>query len=407
MHHLCCLTRRACLSSLAVLPTRLQDPSGATARRALQAVLQLLGRQLASSHSWQHRELRNPLADASLPPLLALPPGPSLAVQSLANYALQAAVPGQGRPVRGVLQLYGPHLLWSGLPPRDTAALFALIATGLLHASASSGGNHSSTGGGGGSASGDVATEAGPDLRALDGGCWQQLPSGFLALRGSLDAAITRDSSAAVQVPLVRLQLAASSSQAEAAAEGRQHGDGARWDREQQGALAGEKATAAEEAAAAVQGGGAGGYRAYHLLPLLEGKLLLGLLLEGGTQLSAQLLAQLHALLAGPAKQLAAQVGAREEMQCPREQSWAYLLRMLSYCQRPALLRMPTAVCIAATAHLPAPTLPFPSPPLSCRWARSCAPARWRRRTSPASDTCTKTGPWAPPAPPPAPRCRP
>lgn len=270
-------------------------------------MLQRLGRQLASSHTWQHRELRNPLADASLPPALALPPGPSLAVQSLANYAVQAAVPGQGRPVRGVLVLYGPHLLWSGLAPRDTAALFALIATGLLHASASSGGN--GIGGIGGNGSGESAADAGPDLRALDGGCWQQLPSGFLALRGSLDAAITRESSAAVQVPLVRLQLASSPKSAAAAAE--QEGEGPRADGQQQAAATGEAAAQGEGAAAQGQGSSAGSYAPYHLLPLLEGKLLLGLLLEGSTQLTSQLLVQLHALLAGPAKQLAAQVGRR------------------------------------------------------------------------------------------------
>ncbi|PRW57442.1 Transmembrane 9 superfamily member 4 isoform B [Chlorella sorokiniana] len=278
-----------------------QDPSGAAARRALQAVLQRLGRQLSSTHSWQHRELRNPLADASLPPLLALPPGASLAVQSVANHAMQAAVAGQGRPVHGVLLLYGPHLLWSSLPPRDTAALFALIATGLLHASASSGGSNNSSGGAGNGSS-DAAAEAVPDLRALDGGCWQQLPSGFLALRGSLDAAITRDRSAAVQVPLVRLQLAGPLA-APAAVEQQQGSDGS-WDREQQAAPPGAGAVEAEEGASQ-----AAPYGPYHLLPLLEGKLLLGLLLEGGTPLTSQLLAQLHALLAGPAKQLAAQVG--------------------------------------------------------------------------------------------------
>lgn len=267
-------------------------------------MLQRLGRQLASSHTWQHRELRNPLADASLPPVLALPPGPSLAVQSLANYAVQAAVPGQGRPVRGVLVLYGPHLLWSGLPPRDTAALFALIATGLLHASATTGGN-----GNGGNGGSESAADSGPDLRALDGGCWQQLPSGFLALRGSLDAAITRESSAAVQVPLVRLQLAGSPKAAAAARE--QEGEGPGADGQRQAASTGEAAAQGEGAAAQGQGSSAGSYAPYHLLPLLEGKLLLGLLLEGSTQLTSQLLVQLHALLAGPAKQLAAQVGRR------------------------------------------------------------------------------------------------
>ena len=124
-----------------------------------------------------------------------------------------------------------------------------------------------------------------------------------------MDAAITRDSTAAVQVPLVRLQLAAAGSQA--AAQQQQHGSDGSWDREQRAAVAAEPAAAAEDAPVQQQSSllqQQDGCGAYHLLPLLEGKLLLGLLLDGSTQLTSQLLAQLHALLAGPARQLAAQV---------------------------------------------------------------------------------------------------
>lgn len=269
--------------ALLLLPP-VQDPGGTLARRCLQAVVGRLGAALASPHSWQHRELRNPLGDASLPPALQLPPSGALAVQSLCNLALQApAPPGEPRPVAGVLLLHGPHLLWSSLPPRDTAAVFSLIATGLLHASASSSGS--------GAANGSAASSGGPDLSALDGGCWQQLPSGFLALRDSLDAAITGEGAPAVQLPLLHLQQPPSST---SSAGGGEDGGG-----EQQQAAA--AAIDGQRLPQQLQPG-------YRLLPLLEGKLLVGLLLAPGVTPTAQLLASLHALLAVPARLLAVQV---------------------------------------------------------------------------------------------------
>lgn len=309
----------ACLNAL--LPARpplhchAQDPSGGAARRSLQGVLQRAGQQLGSAHSWQHRELRNPLMDASLAPQLQLGPAGALALQGLANLALQAEVAGR-RPVRGVLLLYGPHLLWSSLPARDTAALFALVATGLLHATPTASNGSSA-----------APAHGQPELRALDGGCWQQLPSGFLALRGSLDAAITGEGAAAVQVPLVHLQHCGAEAQ-------RQDGQ---------------------------EGADGGTLRPCHLLPLLEGKLLLGLLVDGAAQLTSQLLGTLHALLAAPAKQLAAQVRGRRRC-------------VSSHGSRRSLLcqPLPAAVFHHVRSTHPACLLPSPTPPRR-RWARNCA----------------------------------
>jgi hypothetical protein len=59
----------------------MQDASGQQAQRAIQLVLDYLGRQLGSKLTWQHRQLRNPLADVALAPVLRLSPATSLAVQ--------------------------------------------------------------------------------------------------------------------------------------------------------------------------------------------------------------------------------------------------------------------------------------------------------------------------------------
>ncbi|KAL4452400.1 hypothetical protein ABPG75_008062 [Micractinium tetrahymenae] len=295
-----------------------QDPEGSLARLSLQAVLHQAGQHLGSPHSWQHRELRNPLMDVSLPPMLALPPHVALGVQSLANLMQQAALGGR-RPVAGVMLLYGPHLLWSSLPPRDTAALFALLATGLLHASSSSSSAGGSAGGptstpshsSSSNANGAAGGVARSDLRPLHGGAWQQLPSGFLVQRGS---GITPDSSGsgggagdpagtpAVSVPVVYLQQRPLGQQAQQAQQAGRDGQ-----------LAGADCSG-EPAGDGLQ------LHPYHLLPLLEGKLLVALLLGGGTRLLAPpLLGGLHALLAAPAKQLAAQIG--EELRASRTEA--------------------------------------------------------------------------------------
>ena len=218
--------------------------------------------------------------DAAMPPALQLAPATAAAVQSLSNQLLQATLAGR-RPVAGVVLLYGPHLLWSSLAPRDTAGVFALIATGLLHASSSSSSSGSggimSSANGGSSAAAAAAETQRSHLRPLDGGSWQQLLSGYLVQRGSSDADMPQQGAAAVTVPLVHLQHPPPG---------------------------GDQQQAAQQQAAA------GGQRQpYHLLPLLEGKLLVALLLGGNTQLSSGLLASLHGLAAAPAKQLAAQVG--------------------------------------------------------------------------------------------------
>lgn len=269
----------------------MQDPGGGLARAGLQAVVGHLGRALGSPASWQHRELRNPLGDASLPPLLQLSSGAALAVQSLCNNLLLANVSGR-QPVQGMLLLYGPYLLWSTLAARDTAALFALLATGLLHATSTSKSckpTNGSQADGVNAAASDGGSPAAvhPDLRALDGGWWQQLPSGFLVQRGAKEAraaatAAAVDGAAQPAVPLVHLQHGPMG-QGQGQVKGQQQ--------QQQGSS-----------------GGDGQWVTHHLLPLLEGRLLLVMLLGTDTQLSAELLADLHDWVAGPAKQLATQV---------------------------------------------------------------------------------------------------
>ena len=258
-------------------------------------MLHAAGSALGRPLSWLHRQLRNPLCDLALPPALPLGPAAALAAQSLANRALQAALGGQQqRPVQGLLLLYGPHLLWSSLLPRDTAALFALVATGLLHASPASGGSSSGGGapgsGGNGGASGGGASGSGaPDLQPLDGGAWHQLPSGFLVQRAAGSA--EGGGPGGITVPQVRLQQAPTCQQ-------------------QQGQQQAEQATQqAGQHAAAQQGGSGSKLHRYHLLPLLEGRLLVALVLGGPSRLlTTQLLAGLQALLAEPAQGLAAQV---------------------------------------------------------------------------------------------------
>lgn len=351
-----------------------QDPSGGLARCCLQAVTQRLGAALGSPHSWQHRELRNPLGDAALPPALQLSPAGALALQSFANQLLQAA-PGGQRLVHGLLLLYGPHLLWSSLPPRDTAALFALISTGLLHARASSGGSGANGG------VGDTAAAAPLDLRPLDGGGWQQLPSGFLALRDSLDAAITGEGAPAVQVPLVHLQQAPSPDQA--------GGQG-----QQAAAQAGQPMLAQPTP-----------LQPCHLLPLLEGKLLVGLLLEGSTPLTSQLLAALHSLLAAPTRQMAAQVHL----------AWRSLRLLLVVCTQRGL---PVGCFVSGWAAVAArgctigrqqPRPPsYPNLSHTCRLARRCVWAtKERLLTCLAFDTSTRTLGWGRPTPPLASRSAP
>ncbi len=266
-----------------------------------------MGRQLGSPHSWQSRELRNPLMDMALPPTLALSPRAALGVQSLANLAQQAALGGR-RPVAGVMLLYGPHLLWSSLPPRDTAALFSLLATGLLHASSSSGGKGVGAGAlshsGAGGVSGAQGGTAPSDLRPLDGGAWQQLPSGFLVQRGSGNGSAEGPPEVQpVSVPVVHLQHQPADQQTQQA----------------QQAGAQEQPAAGSSSATSSVPADSRELHPCHLLPLLEGKLLVALLLGGGTRLlTPPLLGGLHALLAGPAKQLAAEVGwAAWGRRCP------------------------------------------------------------------------------------------
>ncbi|KAI3438251.1 hypothetical protein D9Q98_000687 [Chlorella vulgaris] len=283
------LTTALCGSVQAMLD---KDPGGGLARAGLQAVVGHLGRALGSPASWQHRELRNPLGDASLPPLLQLSSGAALAVQSLCNNLLLANVSGR-QPVQGMLLLYGPYLLWSTLAARDTAALFALLATGLLHATSTSKSckpTNGSQADGVNAAASDGGSPAAvhPDLRALDGGWWQQLPSGFLVQRGAKEAraaatAAAVDGAAQPAVPLVHLQHGPMG-QGQGQVKGQQQ--------QQQGSS-----------------GGDGQWVTHHLLPLLEGRLLLVMLLGTDTQLSAELLADLHDWVAGPAKQLATQIG--------------------------------------------------------------------------------------------------
>lgn len=335
-------------SPTSALPPCLQDPSGGLARAGLQAVVDHVGHALGSPHTWQHRELRNPLGDAALPPLLPLSQGSLLAVQGLANHLLLASLHGQ-QCVRGVLLLYGPYLLWSSLAPRDTAALFAVVAAGLLHASSSSKGG---SGGGGGvgephAAASAAAVAALPSLRALDGGAWRQLPSGFLVLRGSADApgGGVWPAYGAPTVPLVHLQ----------------HSPDER-EGEQGGA-----------------GGGGGQPGACRLLPLLEGRLLVGLLLDDGALATPQQLAGLHGLVAAPARQLAAQVRRRH-----RQRERAVAVHPCLGCERSR------RACPASPAHRPAISSRPPTAPAARRLARRCVPARRRQPTCPASATCTR-----------------
>lgn len=352
--HLPCLAAhaRALLGTQPCPPPSLtaQDPEGSLARLSLQAVLHQAGRQLGSPHSWQQRELRNPLMDAALPPSLALAPHAALGAQSLANLARHAALGGR-RPVAGVMLLYGPHLLWSSLPPRDTAAVFALLATGLLHASSkSSSGGSGGAGAAGQGSSGSANVAAGgvalSDLRPLDGGAWQQLPSGFLVQRGSGSGSGGGGTDGpadapAISVPVVHLQQRPADQQPQHA--------------QQAGA---EGQPAAGSGSSGNSQAGALELHPHHLLPLLEGKLLMALLLGGGTRLlTPPLLAGLHALLAAPAKQLAAQVGSVG-------QCWLWMVCI----ERPSPAGMAARACITACA---ARVLPPPSPPRS---APACPP---------------------------------
>lgn len=288
-----------------------KDPEGSLARLSLQAVLQQAGQQLSSTRSWQHRELRNPLMDVSLPPLLHLTPGPALAVQCLTGQLTQAGLGGR-RPVAGVMLLYGPHLLWSSLPARDTAALFALIATGLLHASSSSGSSGASGGGSGGAFTGSgSAGVAASDLRPLDGGAWLQLPSGFLVQRGTADSSSTGSTSAedgagpgapAILLPVVHLQQRPAGQQQQQQ-QGQEPWDQVGTSRDHSMDHSSSTAGSGGQLAGLQQ------YQQYHLLPFLEGKLLVAMVLGSNTRLlTAPLLSGLHALLAAPAKQLAAQI---------------------------------------------------------------------------------------------------
>lgn len=123
---LCCLI-------LPLLSLRLaQDASGHSTRRAIQPVLEHLGRQLGNMLSWQHRQLRNPLGDVALVPQLQLAPPASMAVQNFVN-AVQLTGVGGSRAVEGVMLLHQAHVLWSSLAPEDSAALYSLAATALLH----------------------------------------------------------------------------------------------------------------------------------------------------------------------------------------------------------------------------------------------------------------------------------
>jgi hypothetical protein len=287
--------------------------------------------------------------DAAMPPALQLAPTTAAAVQSLSNQLLQATLAGR-RPVAGVALLYGPHLLWSSLALRDTAGVFALIATGLLHASSSSGSSGGATvssANGISSAAAAAAETQRSHLRPLDGGSWQQLPSGYLVQRGSLDADISQQGAAAVTVPLVHLQHPP---------------------------RGGSQQQAAQQAAAGSQ------RQPYHLLPLLEGKLLVALLLGGDTQLSSGLLASLHGLAAAPAKQLAAQVCL-----------WVLV--------GVAFFRICCAVPVGEPASQPgdSQSIAFQAAnacrshaSAHCRLGKRSGSARQRRRTCRASATCTR-----------------
>lgn len=163
---------------------RLQDASGDAARRSLLPTLEHLGRQLANPLSWQHRQLRNPLADVTLASLLRLSPPAALAVHNFCAAAQLVALGGSGG-VEGVVVLHQQvatwgaeqraakllicrlnstcysgmfwqdccpmpraalftpvnsaacaalqHMLWSTLEPADGAAVYSLAATALLH----------------------------------------------------------------------------------------------------------------------------------------------------------------------------------------------------------------------------------------------------------------------------------
>ena len=337
----------ACAAASPPLLTPLQDATGALARRCLHRIVQPVGWGLATStQCWHHRQLRNPLGDVSLPPLLALPPGPAtLAMHSLAGQLLTATTLDggsggnggvrRGRPVLGLLLLQGPHLLWSSLAPGDTAAVFALLAASLLHASASASASAqpASVGGGGSSSSGDSISGGAADapdaaaagcgasmsasalegLWALEGSAWQQLPSGFLVKRcssgGSGAEAVASNgggeaaAAPVVTVPLVHLQQHGKRQQQLQ----NQHRPACQQGQQAQPVSLEEELSEAERTAGQ-QGDSA---TQLQLLPLLlpEGRgLLVALLLRRDVLLTPQMLAALHRLAAPPARQLAAQV---------------------------------------------------------------------------------------------------
>ena len=112
-----------------------RDPSGGLARSAVQPVLECGAAQLGSAATWHHRELRNPLMDAALVPTLGLSPLAALAVQSYCSRLLQAAA-GAAAVVQDVMVLQQRDLLWSSLPPGDTARAYTVLAGSLLYPSA-------------------------------------------------------------------------------------------------------------------------------------------------------------------------------------------------------------------------------------------------------------------------------
>ena len=83
--------------------------------------------------SLQQRELRNPLGNAAMVPVVGLSQQTSLAVQTLCNRLCIGSARGSLQ-VGGLVALHGKYVLWSTLQPHDTAAAYALASLAILSA---------------------------------------------------------------------------------------------------------------------------------------------------------------------------------------------------------------------------------------------------------------------------------
>jgi hypothetical protein len=108
-----------------------EDASGSRTRTCVATVLNYVGRELASTSSWLHRELRNPFTWLGGLPSLHLPVDLILEVHCLTHRA-ELAMHDHCPLVADVVVSHRGCVLWSSLPTIDTARMASLLACGMM-----------------------------------------------------------------------------------------------------------------------------------------------------------------------------------------------------------------------------------------------------------------------------------